>query len=84
MSGTWQYYFSAETLESHMIPRVMERIEYGESAPGGFSLSVLLTVQKQLEIRGPGPWVLLPPANALRVQVAASLTGLLPEKPVCL
>lgn len=38
MPGTWQYYFSAETLESHMIPRVMERNRVWGKCPGSFSL----------------------------------------------
>ena len=39
-----------------MIPRVMERNRgWGESAQVASASSVLLTVQKQLEIRGPGP-----------------------------
>lgn len=85
MPGTWQYYFSAETLESHMIPRVTERNRVWGECPGGFSLSVLLTVQKQLGIRRPGPLGAAGTCQALRAGGIFSGKGSHhPQEAVCL
>ena len=85
MPGTWQYYFSAETLESHMIPRVTERNRVWGECPGGFSLSVLLTVQKQLGIRCPGPLGAAGTCQALRAGGIFSGKGSHhPQEAVCL